>query len=107
MINTNLLHLTSGDMIVKTANFGNLQYLRQDAPAVQPKGPETPAVSLSPRQEQVLRLMVEGRSNKQIARELGLGEGTVKVHVAALFRTLGVTSRAAAAAAGLRLIHAE
>ena len=63
--------------------------------------------SLTTRQSQVPDLLVEGKSNKEIARALKLGEGTVKVHVAALFRTLGVTSRAAAAAAGLRLIHAE
>jgi DNA-binding NarL/FixJ family response regulator len=45
---------------------------------------------------------VRGLSNKEIARELSLGEGTVKVHVAALFRVLGVTSRSAAAAEGAR-----
>jgi DNA-binding NarL/FixJ family response regulator len=47
---------------------------------------------------------VQGKSNKEIARALNLGEGTVKVHVAALFRVLGVTSRSAAAAAGSRLM---
>jgi DNA-binding NarL/FixJ family response regulator len=59
--------------------------------------------SLTPRQRDVLTLIVQGKSNKEIARALNLGEGTVKVHVAALFRVLGVTSRSAAAAAGSRL----
>ena len=61
------------------------------------------AGDLTPRQWDVLDLVVKGLSNKEIARALGLGEGTVKVHAAALFRTLGVNTRAAAAAAGTRL----
>jgi DNA-binding NarL/FixJ family response regulator len=58
---------------------------------------------LTARQRDVLELLVLGLSNKEIARALNLGEGTVKVHMAALFRTLGVTSRAAAAATGTQL----
>jgi DNA-binding NarL/FixJ family response regulator len=50
---------------------------------------------LTPRQRDALGLVVQGSSNKEIARALNLGEGTVKVHVAALFRVLGVTSRSA------------
>ncbi len=60
--------------------------------------------SLTPRQQQVLELLVEGRSNKEIARTLRLGEGTVKIHMAALFRNLSVTNRAAAAVVGARLL---
>ncbi len=59
---------------------------------------------LTPRQKDVLKLVVKGNSNKAIARELGLGEGTVKVHLAALFRILGVSSRSAAAVEGARII---
>jgi len=61
-------------------------------------------VSLTPRQWQVLELLIQGRSNKEIARALNLGEGTVKIHLALLYRTLGVTSRAAAAAVSARLL---
>ncbi len=64
-------------------------------------------VDLTSRQKAVLELIVKGLTNKEIAKALGVGDGTVKVHVAAIFRTLGVTSRAAAAAAGIRLIAAE
>ncbi len=53
---------------------------------------------LTPRQRQVLELIAAGRSNKEIARMLSLGEGTVKIHVTALLRVLGVPNRAAAAA---------
>jgi DNA-binding NarL/FixJ family response regulator len=65
---------------------------------------EAPGPQLTPRQWDVLTLLVQGLSNKEIARALELGEGTVKVHVAAMFRTLGVTSRSAAAAVGARLL---
>jgi DNA-binding NarL/FixJ family response regulator len=44
------------------------------------------------RQRDVLYLIVQGKTNKEIARSLGLGEGTVKIHVAALFGKLGVGS---------------
>jgi DNA-binding NarL/FixJ family response regulator len=59
---------------------------------------------LTPRQREVLVLLVQGLSNKEIARKLGLGEGTVKIHMAALFRALGVRNRQLAAAAGARLL---
>jgi DNA-binding NarL/FixJ family response regulator len=42
-------------------------------------------------------------SNKEIARDLGLGEGTVKIHVAALGRKLHLKTRTAIAAAGARM----
>lgn len=57
------------------------------------------------RQRDVLEMLVEGKSNKEIARALRLGPGTVKVHLAALFRNLGVANRAAAAVAGARLLE--
>jgi DNA-binding NarL/FixJ family response regulator len=66
-----------------------------------------PAITLSGRQIDVLRKAVEGKANKVIARELGLSEGTVKAHLAAAFRALGVKNRTeavyAAARSGLQL----
>lgn len=48
---------------------------------------------LTQRQWEVLGCLREGKSNKQIAYELGLSEGTVKIHVTAIFKTLGVKNR--------------
>jgi DNA-binding NarL/FixJ family response regulator len=59
---------------------------------------------LTPRQREVLGLLLKGQSNKEIARTLKLGEGTVKVHMAGLFRALGVNTRAAAAVAGMQML---
>ena len=64
-------------------------------------------LDLTPRQLEVLALLVRGLSNKEIAQRLNLGEGTVKVHLAAMFRTLGVSSRAAAAALGAQLLSGQ
>ncbi len=58
---------------------------------------ELPAdIGLSPRQMDVLGCLLRGMSTKQICRELGLSEGTVKSHTVAIFRALKVTSRAQA-----------
>ncbi len=48
---------------------------------------------LTPRQLEVLQLIGAGKSNKDISRELNLAEGTVKIHVAAIYQTLHVNSR--------------
>lgn len=63
---------------------------------------------LSPRQRQVLGLIARGRATKEIAAELGIGERTVKWHVARFFERLGAATRAEAVAraagAGLLLL---
>jgi DNA-binding NarL/FixJ family response regulator len=81
----------------------------QEAPAATREAPAPKAAltTLTPRQRGVLELLVQGKSNKAIARDLDLGEGTVKVHMAALFRSLGVRTRTAAAVAGGRLLQPE
>ena len=58
--------------------------------------------ALTPRQTMVMKLIIEGHSNKQIAKELGLAEATVKSHVSTIFRSLGVHSRTQAIAEVIR-----
>lgn len=52
--------------------------------------------NLTVRQREVMEQLLLGQSSKEIARALGVAEGTVKIHLAALYRVLGVNSRAAA-----------
>lgn len=56
------------------------------------------SAGLTERERQVHALLAEGRSNRQIARRLGIGENTVKTHVARVLRKLGLSSRAEVAA---------
>ena len=53
---------------------------------------------LSPRQLDVLKLIAEGKSNKQIAFDLGLSEGTIKLHITAILKILNVYNRTGAVA---------
>ncbi len=81
------------------AEIGVDAILPQAAPPVAALEQKAGRINLSPRQSDVLNLMMQGKSNKEIARGLGLAEGTVKVHVAALFRALGAHNRVSAIAA--------
>jgi DNA-binding NarL/FixJ family response regulator len=62
-----------------------------DAPADAGNG--QPAKPISPRQRDVLTCIRRGLSNKEIARELDIAEGTVKIHLAALFTHFGARNR--------------
>jgi two-component system NarL family response regulator len=54
---------------------------------------ESVGIGLTPRETDVLRLMAQGHCNKMIARDLGIGVGTVKTHIKGLFEKLGVSAR--------------
>ena len=56
-----------------------------------------PAASLSAREREVLDLVSHGLANKQIARQLGISERTVKAHLSSVFRHIGVADRTSAA----------
>jgi DNA-binding NarL/FixJ family response regulator len=58
---------------------------------------ERPDAGLSPREQDVLRLVAEGLPNKLIARRLSISEKTVKAHLTSIFQQIGVTDRTQAA----------
>ena len=57
---------------------------------------QRPLPALSEKQSSVLRSLLQGKSNKLIARELSIAEGTVKAHLWAVYQALGVNSRSQA-----------
>lgn len=61
------------------------------------RGPAEPRGDLSPREVEVLSLLVQGLPNRLIARRLQISEKTVKAHLTSIFRQLGVTDRTQAA----------
>jgi DNA-binding NarL/FixJ family response regulator len=71
-------------------------------PAADDQGGPGSAAGLTARQIEVLRLLCDGRSNKEIGRTLGLSDKTVKVHVTAIFKAFNVVNRMQAAAAAKR-----
>jgi DNA-binding NarL/FixJ family response regulator len=66
-------------------------------------GPRVTRFHLTPREHQILALLSEGRSNRSIAEHLYLAEETVKGHVAAILRKLGVANRTQAAMMAVEL----
>jgi two-component system nitrate/nitrite response regulator NarL len=81
---------------VLAATHGDSLQVRGESgprPANRPPAP----VSLSPREREILRRVAQGGSNKEIGRELGVAESTVKIHVQHILRKLKLTSRVQAA----------
>ncbi|MFP5305074.1 MAG: response regulator [Gammaproteobacteria bacterium] len=80
-----------------------------DAPALDAQQRELAQriASLSPQQFKVFMMLADGRLNKQIAFELGVMEATVKAHVTAILRKLGLIRRTQAALLAQRLMQAE
>jgi two-component system nitrate/nitrite response regulator NarL len=93
-----------GDSVVSDEMTGKLVAAYRDAatPASGAKDaeaitPTSPLQQLSPRETEILRGIANGASNKEIGRDLGIAETTVKIHVQHVLRKLDVSSRVQAA----------
>jgi two-component system, NarL family, response regulator YdfI len=85
-------------LIVMHSETANSLLNSSPAPATGPV-----AQSLTPREVEVLRMLAEGLGNKEIARQLGISEHTVKFHLGSIFTKLDATSRTEAVMTGVRL----
>ncbi len=72
------------------------------APVAESLAARTPNSDLSPREREVLSLIVQGKSNKEIAANLGITEATVKCHVSVILERLGVSDRTQAVVTALQ-----
>jgi two-component system nitrate/nitrite response regulator NarL len=87
--------VVSPEMMGKLVAAFQSQGAPEPDPGPMPQGDPTP--QLSPREQEVLREIARGASNKEIARTLDIAETTVKIHVQHILRKLGLTSRVQAA----------
>jgi two-component system nitrate/nitrite response regulator NarL len=96
-----ILRAVRGEAVVADEMTGKLVAAFRDAAATPSRAESLPPVSplaqLSPREKEILRGIARGDSNKVIARELGIAETTVKIHVQHVLRKLDVASRVQAA----------
>jgi two-component system, NarL family, response regulator LiaR len=89
---------------IKAAAGGQVQLSPQAAARLmrEVRAPESPE-ALTERETEVLRLLAQGQSNKEIARDLSIGEKTVKTHVSSILGKLNVSSRTQAALYAVRI----
>ena len=101
------LVLARGVYLPSTALEATQRIPATEPATAQADSAENPLPDLTQRQMEVLRCVIKGKSNKAIARELEVSEGTVKAHLSAVFQALGARNRTevvyAAAKLGLLL----
>jgi len=92
-----------GDNVMAQELVGALARLvgGKSAPAPAAPRPPAPFAELTPREREILECIADGMSNKMIARALEITDGTVKLHVKAILRKLGMRSRVEAAVAAV------
>ncbi len=95
------LHKSSPPQHIVTQVLEQLEksdsFRRSSAEAPDEQAATSPGALLTARQQDVLLGIAHGESNKEIAKRLGTAESTIKVHVAAIFKALGVSNRTQAA----------
>ena len=94
---SSLRDIVSGKTVVAPDLTSVLANLVKDGDSADPKAIPSPFSSLTPREMEILCHLAEGESNKVIARNLSISDGTVKLHVKAILRKLEVHSRVEAA----------
>ena len=93
-----IMRAMRGESVVAEEMTGKLFAAYRDAASSPgPSVPVSPLVQLSPREQDILRGIARGASNKEIGRDLGIAETTVKIHVQHVLRKLDVDSRVQAA----------
>jgi DNA-binding NarL/FixJ family response regulator len=93
-----VLSVAAGDSYVSPSLAARiLAELRSPGPDSGTVSVGDPLASLTSREEQILSLVAEGRSNKEIARQIGLQEKTVKHHMTSILQKLDVRNRTEAA----------
>jgi len=92
-----ILRAMRGESVVADEMTGKLFAAFRDARTPAQAAPVSPLAQLSPREQDILRGIARGASNKAIARDLGIAETTVKIHVQHVLRKLDVASRVQAA----------
>jgi two-component system nitrate/nitrite response regulator NarL len=92
-----ILRAMRGESVVAEEMTGKLVAAYRDAATPQPAPPASKVAQLSPREQEILRGIARGASNKEIGRDLGIAETTVKIHVQHVLRKLDVSSRVQAA----------
>ena len=92
-----------GNSVVAREMVGSLAQLVRGSTGANPQEPlpATPFADLTPRELEILEHLAGGFSNKMIARALDITDGTVKLHVKAILRKLGMRSRVEAAVAAV------
>lgn len=95
-----LQRVMRGEPVVSPEMMGKLvAAVQAPVPTARADAAPEPLAQLSPREQEVLRQIARGASNKEIARTLDIAETTVKIHVQHILRKLGVSSRVQAALA--------
>ena len=101
MLAAAILRTMAGDSVVSPEMTSKLvsafQSSQVEAPTAAPAADLDPIHSLSSREREILTHIARGASNKEVARDLGIAEATVKIHVQHILRKLNLSSRVQAA----------